>query len=483
MTGGSWKLVLFGFAVVGLLVGYFFVQTHPGYFNNVDYLGALVLLQLVLASLWHYEIVYFPLLVIFFLWAGMDLPFASVGMTARWLVLVVAAFAGFVMWMRERRHTYDAFHLVALFCVAAALVSALVSADAPTSLLKVLSLFLLFLYGATGARLAIFGRETKFVKGLLIGCELVVYASAAAYLGAGLPIWGNPNSLGAVMGVVMVPILLWGVIVARTRGQRYRCLIALLMAGILLYVALSRASMLAAAVAVVALCASLRRQRLLLQGAFVGVFVLACAAVLNPTHFDNFVSSVTSEILYKGKSSTGVLGSRLNPWEETVTVIQQRPWFGTGFGTSYMGEYAERGPLDLAPSKGGLYTKEGTNREHGNSYLALVEYVGLLGILPFALLVFLVMRMIVQVCVWMRETSNPYHCAIPLAMVLLAGLVHAFFEDWLTAVGYYLCLFFWTLAFLLRDMMPAASPLRIPRPSPAHPRVSAHPAATIVPSR
>jgi hypothetical protein len=43
-------------------------------------------------------------------------------MTARWLVLVVAAFAGFVMWMRERRHSYDAFHLVALFCVAAALV-------------------------------------------------------------------------------------------------------------------------------------------------------------------------------------------------------------------------------------------------------------------------------------------------------------------------------------------------------------------------
>ena len=165
----------------------------PGYFNNVDYLGALVLLQLVLASLWHYEIVYFPLLVIFFLWAGMDLPFASVGMTARWLVLVVAAFAGFVMWMRERRHTYDAFHLVALFCVAAALVSALVSADAPTSLLKVLSLFLLFLYGATGARLAIFGRETKFVKGLLIGCELVVYASAISLFGSWAAHMGKPE--------------------------------------------------------------------------------------------------------------------------------------------------------------------------------------------------------------------------------------------------------------------------------------------------
>jgi O-antigen ligase len=97
--------------------------------------------------------------------------------------------------------------------------------------------------------------------------------------------------------------------------------------------------MLAAAIAVITLCMSLRRQRLLLQGAFVGVFVLACGAVLNPTHFDNFVNSVTSEILYKGKHEMGVLGSRASPWQETVTVIQQRPWFGTGFGTSYMGEY------------------------------------------------------------------------------------------------------------------------------------------------
>ena len=112
--------------IVGLLVGYFFVQTHPNYFNNVNYLAALLLLEVVLASLWRYEVIFFPLLMAFFLWAGSALPFYSVGMTARWFVLVVAALAGFVMWMREREHTYGAFHLVALFCVAAALVSALV---------------------------------------------------------------------------------------------------------------------------------------------------------------------------------------------------------------------------------------------------------------------------------------------------------------------------------------------------------------------
>lgn len=482
MNGGSLRIVLFGIVVLGLLVGYFFVETHPGYFNNVDYLAALVLLQLVMASLWKYEVVFFPLLMGFFLWGGMDLPYSSAGMTARWLVLVVAASAGFVMWMRLRQHSYNAFHLVAFFCVAAAFVSALVSADPPTSLLKVLSLFLLFLYGATGARLALLGRESKFINGLIIACELAAYASAISYLGLGAAIWGNPNSLGAVMGVVVVPILLWAVIVAETRGQRYRRVAALLIASSLLYVALSRASILAAGVAVVTLCFCLRRQRLLVQGAFLAVLFLATAAVLYTAHFENFVESVTAEVLYKGKGDADIWSSRKSPWQDTLAVVKERPWFGTGFGTSYMGEYASRGSLDLSPSSGGLYTKEGTNREHGNSYLALLEYVGLLGMLPFALLFFLVARMIAQICLWMRANSDPYHCAIPLAMVLMAGLIHAFFEDWLMAVGYYLCLFFWTSAFLLQDVMPAPQPIRLPRASPAHPRV-AQPFGTIVPNR
>ena len=39
-------------------------------------------------------------------------------------------------------------------------------------------------------------------------------------------------------------------------------------------------------------------------------------------------------------------------------------------------------------------------------------------------------------------------------MVVLAGLVHASFEDWLFAVGYYLCVYFWFFAFLLADLIP-----------------------------
>ena len=56
----------------------------------------------------------------------------------------------------------------------------------------------------------------------------------------------------------------------------------------------------------------------------------------------------------------------------------------------------------------------------------------------------------------MRRTADPRHYSIPLAMVVLAGLVHAGFEDWLFAVGYYLCVYFWFFAFVLADLVPAA---------------------------
>jgi hypothetical protein len=41
-------------------------------------------------------------------------------------------------------------------------------------------------------------------------------------------------------------------------------------------------------------------------------------------------------------------------------------------------------------------------------------------------------------------------------MVVVAGLIHAVFEDWLFAPGYYLCVFFWSLAFVFVDLAPWA---------------------------
>jgi hypothetical protein len=56
----------------------------------------------------------------------------------------------------------------------------------------------------------------------------------------------------------------------------------------------------------------------------------------------------------------------------------------------------------------------------------------------------------------MNRTADARNYSIPLAMVVLSGLCHASFEDWLFAAGSYLCVYFWFFAFLLADLVPGA---------------------------
>jgi hypothetical protein len=83
----------------------------------------------------------------------------------------------------------------------------------------------------------------------------------------------------------------------------------------------------------------------------------------------------------------------------------------------------------------------------------------------------------------MRKTANPYHCSVPLAMVLLAGFVHAIFEDWLFAVGYYLCVYFWVVAFVLVDLVPAAAEAPFRRVVPIVSRPAAAGLGMVAPGR
>jgi O-antigen ligase len=452
------QLLLFPLGMIAVLMVLVLAERRPGYFANPTYLGAILALQLALVGLSHFEEIFFPLLMGSFLWAGSMLPLSGTGMALRWLFLAVGAIGGFVIWIKSPRpRHFEAFHLVAAFCVISALVSAVVSEVPRTALLKVVSLFLLFLYTSSGARLAFSGREGKFVNGLVLSCEILVYVSAVCYVGLGYSIFGNPNALGAVIGVVAVPVLLWAAVVAETRGLRQRRFFALALCGVLLYLANSRASTLSAVAVILVFTIALRHQRLLLQCGFICLFFLTVMAVVSPSQMDERVSAFTGRVILKEEGTHhGIFGSRLSPWAETLAVINRSTknrLFGSGFGTSELG--------DRRPDDGSsVYTKEGTNREHGDSYLALAEYMGLLGSLPFVLLLLMLVRVLVRIYKWMRRTGNQYSYSIPFALVAIAGLVHACFEDWLFAVGSYLCVFFWVSAFALMDLRPDAEQAR-----------------------
>ncbi len=438
-------LVAFGFLLA-------FVQRMPGLFANTTTLAGILALEIALAGLAHLESLFFPLLMGSFLWAGTFLPFYTTADSLRWLFLGVGALGGLIVWAKNPGSPrLSAFHLVALFCVASAIVSAAVSDLPEMALLKVCSLFLLFLYASVGARAAVAGREKQFIAGLILACEWGIYFTALCYFLLDFSLFGNPNALGAATGVVGVPVMLWAASVAETPALRRRRFFALALCGSLLYVSNSRASILGAAVALLLFTIVARYHRLLVQCVFLCLFFLTIIAVVSPSRANDMVSSFTGRMLYKDPASSHeILDSRLSPWEETLSVIRQHPWFGSGFGTSELGGVR---PTSMPSS---VHTTPGWNREHGSSYLAIGEYLGLLGVLPFLALLLILLHRVFRAFRRVRATANPSDLCTPLALVIVAGLVHAGFEDWLFAVGSYLCVFFWVCAFLLVDLVPSA---------------------------
>jgi hypothetical protein len=419
---------------------------RPGYFTSEIYLAGLIGVELTALALWKFRQVFFGLLMYVFLAAGSGLPGNSFTTKARWAFLGIGALVGVLITLKERHFRLGLFHMVSFSCALAALASAAVSRYPDVALLKALSLFLLFLYAASGARIAVEGREAHFLKGLVVGCEILVGVITAFYA-AGIQVMGNPNSLGAVMGVVAVPVLLWGMLVAKETSIRRRRMALLALSIYLVYYSHARAGILAAAVSCAFLCLGLREYKMLIKGFGLVAIMVTAAAILQPEKVSNSVSIFTSDVVYKGHGE-GVFDSRQSPWNEAMGTINSHFWFGTGFGTK---DLALWGTVSTAN-----FTSNSVAVEYGSSYLAIVAWVGVIGTLPFALLIAMVLGSVVGTFRWLRATRSAHHPAVPLALVVVAGLVHAGFEDWMFAVGYYLCVFFWSMAFVLVDIAPAA---------------------------
>jgi O-antigen ligase len=425
----------------------YMIVYRPGYLVSAEFLGMLIFIQFVAAILWSYVTRFFPFLMIAFLLAAMTLPLQGVWTSARWFVLGMGALVGITLYLRERQHSFGAFHVVAFLCVVAAAISAQMSAYPGQALLKSASLFLLFLYGASGARLAANGRTAQFSSALLLGCELMVYLTAAAYFIAHIELFGNPNSLGALMGVVAAPLMLWGILVGDPVMVRRRRTFAFGLALLLLLFSYARAGIAAAAISCILLCVAARRYKLLVQGIALAVGAAVVVSLWAPPQ-SNQSASISSAFLYKGHQESGVLGSRKSVWDQTLSTIREHPWFGIGFGTT--------DATAATSDEAGLFSSTSeTTREHGDSFLAIAEGVGIAGLLPFVALILLVVRNVSRVWFATRRFGSIRSLAVPFVAILSAGLIHAAFEDWLFAVGYYLCVFFWTLAFMLVDLVPA----------------------------
>jgi O-antigen ligase len=440
--------------VIGLALLTCALLFRPGYLANPEVLGEVIAAQILLLALCKYKQLFFPVLMFAFLWAGLDVPLSGSWLQGRWIVLAAGMLAGAAIFLHEGGHHFGLIHLCALACVLSAVVSASVSAYPAEALLKSLSVFLLFGYAATGARIAVpHVNPERFFHWLLIACEATTYISFAAYFIFRHPLFGNPNSFGAVMGVAVVPALCWGFLCAESVTSRGRLGAGLCLAIMLLMSSYARAGIGAAAIACTMLCVGAQRYRLLAGGCAAAAAIALLTAWFVPLPVnteDPEASSVATFFLYKGKPGEGLMASRKGPWDQTVSVIKEHPWFGSGFGTSFTERNASY--YELRRTR---FIDSRMVREHGNSYLAILEWSGLLGVVPFYLLIGTAVSHVWSAFGRLKHTGEISAPSAAAAAIVIAGLVNAAFEDWLFAVGYYVCVFVWAVAFILADLLHA----------------------------
>ena len=212
----------------------------------------------------------------------------------------------------------------------------------------------------------------------------------------------------------------------------------------------ARAGMAAALVSSGLLCIALRKYGAVVKGASVILILASAGAILRPEAVSNTFSTFKTSVIYKGGAEGSLLASRESPWQRAIDSIHTHFWFGTGLGTI---ETANN------PRQIGMFSSNSNvTTENGSSYLSILSGVGILGVLPFSLLLLLLLGKVLRTFSWLVKTGNPCHPAVPLALIMVAGLLHAGFEDWLFASGNYLCVWFWSLAFIFADVAPSSAP-------------------------
>lgn len=421
-----------------------FAYVRPRYFTNQTYLGDLIFLEFMVAAIWQFYRAFFPILISVFLFAGMTVPLAGVWTIARWIFVGVGALIGVFIVLKEHNLRFGAFHVIALFAVVLAAMSSTFSTNPMVAASKAFALFLLFLYAGTGLRSAVLGRERSFFHGLLIGCEVFVAIIAVCYA-AGFSPLGNLNSLGAIMALAGVPILSWGVLLDAGPGTRHRRWLLFAVCVVLILHSHARAGWAAVLLSCAIPCLALRKYKVAVQTLTGIIIFISIVGLVAP---DTLNSGSAAAVYKGGNAENGVFESRTSPWQAAIHDIREHPWFGSGLGTTANGPTLDlRHPLFASSTQ--------FTTEYGNSYLSILSGVGVIGTIPAVILFLYLGKKSLDTIRWLRLSRTPSHPAVPLAIIVFAGLIHATFEDWMFAPGNYLCVFFWAMAFLLIDLAPS----------------------------
>ena len=377
----------------------------------------------------------------------------------RWAILLALAL-GMILRssVQSSRSIWHPMHL-SLFCfVAYAAISSSYSVNGLMTILKAATFACLAVAAMLYGRLESGGPSGGSCKLLdqvywcavivALGCALAVIHVLPARAGYFAGPFGNPNGLGAFIPLVG-PVLLLQLLRSFDKAPQIRIANVLLTIAYFIFLLMSRSrGGLAAAFLGCGWWLYFAHRRAF--GLFLGGSLVT--AVIMGLYFPEYVQNLNRVYIYKGSSY--ILRSRGELLSASWEAAQESPLVGVGFGVSK--GYSE--DWEFAFESGSAV------REKVNSYLALVEEVGLIGagfvLLPLAwVLVAAIQRL--MLFRRLHQTGEEFWVMLTLSACLVGGLASAFFEAWLTSVGFFSTILFWLVFGVLAARL--TTPVRVSR--------------------
>lgn len=362
----------------------------------------------------------------------------------RWLMLAACCITGLAIILRNKYPLKSNTAILALFLIG--LFSILISYESYypiVSILKGLSLILLaccLLCVLSVINFQMSGEiRNKLIKVYVIMALVVVISNFLYYLyspstsfilGRFRGWFTNPNGIGAMYGIFFIPLIYSEVINDSRYLYKVSIFIMLILTTIHIVMSQSRAGILAAITGIIIFHFFRYKYINRLKVVFIIVTVISLLYTFTP-------NNVIQRYVYRNEPEVSG-SSRLLIWQDLLQNIEDRPWLGTGLGVSDTGITG----VDI------VYKTGGYTQEKSNSYLAMLEELGVVGTSIFVLLVLLpLFRIMVFTYRSNNETSHQTN-AIFIAIVW-AGLVNAMFEAWILSAGSIIALSFWIFLSLL----------------------------------
>lgn len=380
--------------------------------------------------------------------------FHGVVETARWPIFLVLVLLSVYLGAKQkvsRNPVALGLGLVAIYTTA----TSLVSYYPIISLLKSISLlllagFLLFLPSAIKRLYPSIGLKEYILRMFLYLAIAVVLSntiyyfirpfSAGSFHSSGALLAGRfrgwfmtPNGIGAIYGIFFLPVLWFEVRKHKIGVTKLGLLFVFLLAAIQLLASQSRAGILAGAASIYILILGPRRW--LSRGMVLGILGLSALTIFLLSPGNNLIS----RFIYRNEIELQGSG-RLPVWIATWERFLARPLLGSGLGVA---------DTDSAIDSI-VFATGGFTIEKGNSYLAALEELGLVGV---AILIGALLAPIIRAC-WRGFNSanllpSKDEPNLVLIAIVIAGLVNTTFEAWLLSVGGIIGFSYWIIASLL----------------------------------